>query len=58
VEIRRLRHFVAEASGFTRAMEQLGMVMSPLSRRIRELQRELGAELFVRHYHRARAHPL
>jgi DNA-binding transcriptional LysR family regulator len=54
VEIRHLRYFVAvaEEAGFSRAAERLEMATSPLSRRIRDLEQELGAELFVRDYHR------
>ncbi|WP_160100918.1 LysR family transcriptional regulator [Rhodococcus sp. T7] len=50
VEISHLRYFVAVADklNFTRAAESLHMAVSPLSQRIRDLERELGAPLFVR----------
>jgi len=53
MEIHHLRCFDAVATElhFGRAAERLHLSPSPVSRAVKELERELGADLFVRRYH-------
>lgn len=50
MEMRHLRYFltVAQTLNFTKAAELLHMAQPPLGRQIRELEKELGTELFNR----------
>lgn len=51
-----LRYFaaVAENPSFSKVARQLHMATSPLSQRMRDLERELGPTMFDRDSHRAR----
>ncbi|WP_433306902.1 LysR family transcriptional regulator [Actinoplanes sp. CA-030573] len=59
MDIAQLRCFlaVAEELHFGRAAERLHMTASPVSRIVKELERELGTDLFVRGYHRIQLTP-
>ena len=59
MELRQLHYFltVAESLSFRKAAEQLHMTEPPLSRQIRQLEEELGIDLFLRGHKQVRLTP-
>jgi DNA-binding transcriptional LysR family regulator len=59
MDVQQLRCFlaVAEELHFGRAAERLHLTASPVSRIVKDLERELGADLFVRGYHQIELTP-
>src|SRR5436190_23114633 len=59
MELRHLRAFVAvaEHGNITKAADALHKAQPPLSRRIQQLEQEVGTRLFVRDGHGARLTP-
>ena len=53
LDLQRLRCFlaVAEEKNFGRAAKRLNVTAAPLSRQVKQLEKELGGDLFVRAYH-------
>ncbi|BFM49857.1 LysR family transcriptional regulator [Marinomonas sp. THO17] len=51
MELRHLRYFcaVAEEKNLTRAAEKLYIAQPPLTRQIKQLEEDIGAQLFIRH---------
>lgn len=60
MDSRKLRYFAVTArlGSFTRAAEELRIAQPALSRRIREIEEELGQELLVRHGRGVRLTPV
>lgn len=60
VELARLESFVAVAEElhFGRGAERVHLTASPVSRAIKELERDLGGALFIRGYHHVELTPL
>jgi len=59
MDVQQLRCFlaVAEELHFGRAAQRLHLTPSPVSRAVKDLERELGVDLFVRRYHEVELTP-